>query len=236
LRGLAFMLLASIGLYVGSILIPILIMVPGTMLAIAYHSVGMVIASLIVGLVGLVVALVLTTAGVSYMYAVATVAVALHLRGQRADSQQIRRYLGRPVALRALGTLLLQMLAVAVGFVLLIIPGFIAMAWFTFSLPVVVIERTAYMRALRRSRELARGHELRILGALLCVSIIQLALQVIFQGLLGLVLSVQAAQTISSFAVIFIYAPLQFIFLVLLYFDIRVRKGEIGLEEIAEFA
>lgn len=58
----------------------------------------------------------------------------------------------------------LQGLGVALGFVLLIVPGFVLLSWWSVAGPVVVAERTTARRALGRSRELVRGNGWRVFG------------------------------------------------------------------------
>jgi len=53
---------------------------------------------------------------------------------------------------------------VMVGLILLIVPGFLALAMFSLAIPALVSERIGVVDALNRSRQLTRGNRLRILG------------------------------------------------------------------------
>jgi hypothetical protein len=60
-------------------------------------------------------------------------------------------------------------LLVAVGFVALIVPGFVAIAWFALAAPLVKIERLRPVAAFRRSRRLVRGRFWRVFGVVVPV-------------------------------------------------------------------
>lgn len=161
-------------------------------------------------------------------------------------------YLGRPPsvagALRWVaahgGTLIvasvLQGLLVIAGFVLLIVPGFIFMAWF-FAAPIaVVLEDAGAIHALKRSRELARGHTGHVLGVLLLV----LALYLVLTFLIYFVASVIGAFVPGSLAspalveiaagvLRILLAPIVAVVMTLLYYDLRIRKEGFDLEMMA---
>jgi len=188
----------------------------------------------VIGIGGILLMVALMGIGMAYVSAAAIVAITLNLRGLQANVGQIRRYLGRSVILQLIITNILQSVATWFGLVLLILPGIIAFAWFAFAEPIVVIERRAYVSALLRSRDLVRGQTLRILAAILALEVVDRLTQIIGEAVLGLALSATLALTITSITLLFLYTPFQFIFETLLYYDARVRKGELGLEEISE--
>ncbi len=97
----------------------------------------------------------------------------------------LREILGAlpPILLPLIGVGILQAFTVAFGFVLLIVPGLIFLAWFSLAGPVVVAERTSLVGALRRSRELVLGNTWRVLA----VVVIALAAAALVGGLLSLI-------------------------------------------------
>jgi hypothetical protein len=113
--------------------------------------------------------------------------------------------------------------------------------WFVFVSQVVVLERTGAIEALGRSRKLAKGNLLRILG----MSLLILLLAVIFgwgvSFAVGLVLpyvtSTYTAQTVLSSVfsgvVDLLLSPLFAAAWILLYYDIRIRKEGFDLEMLA---
>jgi hypothetical protein len=69
--------------------------------------------------------------------------------------------------LPALGAGVLALLCIAAGMFLLVVPGVIIAGMLYVATQCAVLERPGVLGALRRSRELTRGHRVRILG-LLC--------------------------------------------------------------------
>jgi hypothetical protein len=101
------------------------------------------------------------------LYAGVVAAAVLGLReGQRHSLGEIARAL--PYRRLILADLL-WVLAVAVGLVLLIVPGLIAMAWFALVGPVIKVERLRVIEGFRRSAALVRGHTVRVLALILPV-------------------------------------------------------------------
>jgi hypothetical protein len=157
------------------------------------------------GLIFLVVALADGLAAVSGTVATSTVSLALSLIGgllvQGALVEVVRDlHESRPPA-RAheyyertrgrLGTLvgaaILEGIGVAIGFLLLIVPGLIAVARWSLVVPLVVIERRGIREAFARSSELVRGRTGKVLALIVVTNVIeigaQLALRSLFAGL-----------------------------------------------------
>jgi hypothetical protein len=75
-----------------------------------------------------------------------------------------------------LGTLILAGilagLGIAVGFVLLIVPGLILLTWWCLIVPVIVLEGKRVGEAFTRSRELVRGHGWTVFGVVVITAIL----------------------------------------------------------------
>lgn len=137
------------------------------------------------------------------------------------------------------GTSVLQALLVLTGFVLLIVPGFIFLAWFFAAPMVVVLEDAGAVHALRHSRELVRGHTPRVLGALLLVILLYLVLA----GLLGATAGVLGAfgpgaadtalAALVDGAMRILLAPILAVVFTLLYYDLRIRREGFDLQVMA---
>jgi hypothetical protein len=67
-------------------------------------------------------------------------------------------------ALRIIGISLLTVLAVIGGFLLLIIPGLIFLAWFSLAPYVAINENLGVMASMSRSKQLVKGHVIEMLG------------------------------------------------------------------------
>lgn len=71
-----------------------------------------------------------------------------------------------PLLVAGIGTFLLWALVVIVGFILLVVPGFIALAGLVPAAAVLVAEGQTGTGALRRAWELTKGHKGKLFGAL----------------------------------------------------------------------
>jgi hypothetical protein len=77
---------------------------------------------------------------------------------------------------RLLAVDLLAALIIAAGFVALVVPGFVFIAWFALVAPAVEVEKLGVRAAFRRSRELVRGHVRFVLVLLIPILIAEEAL------------------------------------------------------------
>lgn len=110
----------------------------------------------------LVITITATIGDVFYTGVIAAV-VGERRTGVRHELAEIARTLPY---LRLVGVDVLFALVVAVGMVLLIVPGVIAFTWFVLAAPVVEIEGLGVRASFRRSRELVRGNFWRVLALL----------------------------------------------------------------------
>lgn len=63
-------------------------------------------------------------------------------------------------------------LAIAIGFVLLVVPGLVLLTWWCLIVPVIVIERKRVGESFSRSRELVRGHGWTVFGVVVITAIL----------------------------------------------------------------
>jgi hypothetical protein len=75
-------------------------------------------------------------------------------------------------------------LAIAIGLVLLIVPGLVLLTWWILIIPVIVLERRRAGEAFTRSRELVRGHAWSVFGLI----VLTILLFIAFRIVLGIVL------------------------------------------------
>lgn len=167
-----------------------------------------------------------------------------------------RRYLGQPVtvadayqmisdrwATLLAGVLLVGMMT-TVGMLLCLVPGIYLGTLFMFVTPVIAVERAPLMAALSRSRDLVSGEWWRCFGTYLLLSmLIQLVAGAIIypvtflSALLLMERNPGLAQALNqglSMAASTLVQPVQIIGLVLLYYDLRVRKEGFDLELLAQ--
>ena len=84
-----------------------------------------------------------------------------------------------PVVLPLIGLAIIAGIAIAIGFVLIIIPGLILLTWWAVAAPALVIERAGVFGALGRSRELVRGNGWNVFGTILLVLLINIAVNIV---------------------------------------------------------
>ena len=89
---------------------------------------------------------------------------------------------------------LLAGLGIAVGLVLLIVPGLVLLTWWVLIIPVIVLEQRAAGESFSRSRELVRGYGWSVFG----VIVLTILLVIAFSIVLGLALT-PAADWLQSF-------------------------------------
>ncbi|MGB8899895.1 MAG: hypothetical protein WCC90_12005 [Methylocella sp.] len=165
------------------------------------------------------------TVGV-FAYGAITVSVSDLCLGHSPNWLRSYRRLFSKLVWRYLETSLLMSIIILIGIILLIIPGLIATVWFIFAPPVVILERITRTAALKRSRNLVKGHAWRMSGILLLLFV----LIVTIAGALGFVLGLFFPVTLSVFGVfsdflsVAFSTPIMLISVVLMYYDLRVRK------------
>ena len=114
-------------------------------------------------------------------------------------------------------------LGIALGLLLLIVPGLVLLTWWILIIPVIVLEKRRAGEAFSRSRELVRGHGWNVFG----VIVLTILLFIAFRILLGLVL-IPFADWLQSFLSEIIVGTLATPFVALawtlLYYRLRAAK------------
>lgn len=186
--------------------------------------------------------------GTLLLTAVAAIAVALVYAALAVAVS--RYYLGRTVTVgdayacvmprlgSLLATWLLVFVVVAIGAMLCVIPGIYLAVVLAFAWPLVVLEDRSPTDAMSRSAELVRGYWGRVFVTMLLLSLIVVVIQWAITAPVNLIgqavfgggaLSLGVAQLVSVL-VQMIVLPLSVTGLVVLYYDLRVRKEAFDLQ------
>ena len=118
---------------------------------------------------------------------------------------------------------ILAAIIIGIGFILLVIPGIYLLVRFAFVSPAVVLERKGPGEALSRSAELVRGSWWRVFGIGLLVFILVAVANGVLGGVLVVLLSPRIANAVGVLVSILVQ-PFAMSALVLLYYDLRIRK------------
>jgi hypothetical protein len=140
---------------------------------------------------------------------------------------------------KLVGSYLLTFAILVVGFVLLVVPGVVFSVWYAFVGPVVVLESFAGRAALRRSRELGRGYYLRNFGIFFLGQFLTLLIALLIGFILGFALGFffgvgREGGEFAGGLVGLVVAPPSIILVVLLYYDMRVRKEGYAAAQLAD--
>ena len=138
--------------------------------------------------------------------------------------------------LPVLGVGILSFLAIAVGFVCIIVPGVILACMLYVAVPAAVAERPGVMASLKRSQELTSGYKLQIFGIILVMFVLQFAAKYMLQNSI-----LPAHPTMSDVHMLLIVGLAINIVLTSLsasvngvvYHDLRVAKEGVATEDLA---
>ena len=153
------------------------------------------------------------------------------LRGRRVSpTESIARGLQRlgPVVIASFVVGLLTI----VGFILLIVPGFIAITMLSVTLPACVVERLGPIESISRSSGLTEGYRWPIFGALIVVSLVG----VVIGATLGAMLHApEFTQVLAGVQLVVggVTTSFNAVLAAIIYHDLRVVKEGIDLEGIA---
>ena len=123
----------------------------------------------------------------------------------------------------------LSALAIAAGFILLIIPGFIVLTFLTCSIPALVIEDRRGREALKRSWNLVRGFGWPVFGTIVVAGLLT--------GLVNSVLTAPfndnwAARSLAASIASVITMPYMALVGVFIYLNLRVRKEQYSAADL----
>jgi hypothetical protein len=138
---------------------------------------------------------------------------------------------------------ILRGIGLAIGFILLVIPGIWLYAAWSVSIPALVIERTGPFRSLGRSRRLVKGSWWRSAGVLVVSSVLALVVGGLIEGLLTAAALSSGNPSVVFVVVITVLAtivsavllqPFAAAVTTVLYYDLRIRREGYDLELVAE--
>lgn len=143
---------------------------------------------------------------------------------------------------RYLGSVLLSGIAIFLGFMACFVPGLILMTRYAFVCESVVLEGCFGSKARGRSADLVRGSGWRVFCYLIALGVLNIVVAIAVGGLPGMLIpeaalgplgSTLMTEAFQNFITLFT-APYFSIVVILLYYDLRVRKEAFDLEILAK--
>ncbi|MDQ1444399.1 MAG: hypothetical protein QOI20_863 [Acidimicrobiaceae bacterium] len=197
------------------------------------------VAALIGSIAAVVLISILTWVAAELATAAALKIVSDSYLGEERDWQESLRFAA--ARLRSLIWLaLLSLLLLGVGLVLCVVPGVYLWTAWSVAIPVLLLENQKGMSALRRSRDLVRGHWWRVFVCLIVSFILAGVITGVFQGVLaGVVFGAHnevvsaVASAMASIAASALVTPFTAAVSIVIYFDLRVRKEGFDIELLA---
>jgi hypothetical protein len=114
-------------------------------------------------------------------------------------------------------------LGIALGLVLLIVPGLILLTWWILIIPVIVLEERRAGEAFSRSRELVRGHGWGVFGLIVLTILLVIAFNIVL-GIVLLPVADWLRSFLSSVITGTLVTPFVAVVWTLLYFRLRGAK------------
>jgi hypothetical protein len=197
-----------------------------TIALIVYAAVALigVILTALFGVVGAILAAAVSIVGLFLLQGALVTAVA-DIRDGRADlSVEDTFRKAQPFLGRVAGGSILAGIGIALGFVLLIIPGLILMTIWLFIVPVIVLENSSIGDSFGRSRELVRGYGMNVFGVIVLTILLIFAFEIVLGAIL-LFLPGELSRFISQVVSGTVTSPFITLTWTLLYFRMLAAKA-----------
>jgi hypothetical protein len=124
-------------------------------------------------------------------------------------------------------------IGIAIGFILLIVPGLFLLTIWAVIVPAIVIERTGVLDAFGRSRALVRDNGWRVFGVIVVLFLLQLVVGGILQAVADAVTDTFVGYAIADLLVRTLIVPLSAIAATVMFVELRRVKGEPLAEDVA---
>jgi hypothetical protein len=196
--------------------------------AVVYLAVAVItlLGVALLGGIGFVVASLVSFVGLYWTQA-ALVEAVQDIRDGRADlgiGETFSRV--RPRLLTVIGASLLAAIAIAIGLVLLIVPGLILLTWWCLFIPVIVLEGAGVFASFGRSRALVRGHGWNVFGVLVLAVLILIVAGLVLGVIVAPIDNQGVQRAVSNLVSGVVTAPFYALVATVLYFRLSGADGE----------
>jgi hypothetical protein len=132
-----------------------------------------------------------------------------------------------PVVANLIGAGIIAGIAIAIGFVLLIVPGLILLTIWAVIVPAIVIDRVGVFESFGRSRQLVRDNGWRVFGVIVVLFLLQIVVSGVVNAIVGGISDDSfAGYAIADLIVRMLLVPLSAIAATVMYVELRRIKGE----------
>ena len=160
-------------------------------------------------------------------YTGAVVRLVQDVEDGRRDEEASALFKGvAPVFWQLLAVAILAGIAIAIGFILLIIPGLILITIWSVVVPVVVLEKPGVFDSFGRSRELVRGHGWQVFGTLVLAWLIVVGLALVAGIIVGVAGAGDLVVAVVNWLLTALTLPLVAPVCSVLYFRLMAIKNE----------
>ncbi len=229
-------------LFTGLVALPYLVLLPFQILNVFLHPTGFALTPGYLGIALLIGLLALATSAASQGATLIAVSE-IYLGRPATISASLAKIKGRIVGLAILT--FVMGIGIAIGLVLLIVPGVILALMWALAVPVAVLEEEPIGAALSRSTELTRGSRWRILLIFVLFVIVTWIVSILIGLPIGVIAFMSAMRNgpaaalpgwvlilnlVTSFIAHCLVGPLMTIGIAVVYYDVRVRKEAFDLQ------
>jgi hypothetical protein len=179
---------------------------------------GGVLAALVAGILGIV--------GTYWFQGMVVEATEDILDGRRDHTLASLFESVTPVLLPLIGAGILAGIGIAIGFILIIVPGLILLTIWSVVAPAIVAERKGVFEAFGRSRELVKGHGWQVFGVIVVLFLLQLIVGGIVQAIFRSASDTFASFAIADLIVRVLIAPLSALAAAVMFFELKRLHGE----------
>jgi hypothetical protein len=117
-------------------------------------------------------------------------------------------------------------IAIALGFVLLIVPGLFLITIWAVIVPVIVIERTGALGSFGRSRRLVKGNGWQVFGVLVMLFVGAFLVQILIAAIIGGISDSWAGFSLAVLLTSLLLIPLTALAASVIFFELKALRGE----------
>ncbi|MBS1878635.1 MAG: hypothetical protein JST31_03905 [Actinobacteria bacterium] len=133
-----------------------------------------------------------------------------------------------PVLWPLIGASILFAIGVAIGFVLLVVPGLILLTMWAVIAPTIVIENRRVTESFGRSRELVKGHGWPVFGVVVCAALITIVVSLVLLTIAAAIADGPILRIVLGVLASTVTAPVTALAAAVLYYRLLQLKGDPG--------